>query len=64
MGAHTCAEADAWATALMVLGAGEGAEFARRLRLDALFLMRQGQTIRPRAVGPLFAAGPLNPIAR
>ena len=40
--ARTCAEADAWATALMVLGPGEGAELARRLRLDALFLTREG----------------------
>jgi thiamine biosynthesis lipoprotein len=29
-----------------------------------LFLMREGQTIRPRAVGALFAAGPLNQVAR
>ena len=55
--ARTCAEADAWATALMVFGAGEGAELARRLGLDGLFLVREGQTIRPRAVGALFATG-------
>lgn len=62
--ARTCAEADAWATALMVLGPGEGAELARRLRLDALFLMREGETIRSRAVGPLFADGPFSQAAR
>lgn len=62
--ARTCAEADAWATALMVLGPGEGAELAKRLRLDALFLVREGQAIRPRAVGALFAAGPLKQVAR
>ncbi|MBN9451371.1 MAG: FAD:protein FMN transferase [Bosea sp.] len=62
--ARTCAEADAWATALMVLGAGEGAELARRLGLDALFLMREGQTIRSRAVGALFTAAPLNRAVR
>ena len=62
--ARTCAEADAWATALMVLGSGEGAKLARRFGLDALFLIREGETIRPQAVGALFAAGPLNQVAR
>lgn len=38
--APTCAEADAWATALMVLGAGTGGDLARRLGLEALFLLR------------------------
>ncbi len=38
--ARTCAEADAWATALMVLGPDRGAELARRRGLDALFLLR------------------------
>ncbi len=53
--AGTCAAADAWATALMVLGAKAGAELARRMRLDALFLLRAGDTgLRPEAVGTLF----------
>ncbi len=38
--ARSCAEADAWATALMVLGPGRGAALATGLGLDALFLMR------------------------
>lgn len=38
--ARTCAEADAWATALMVLGAEKGAALARRTGMDALFLLR------------------------
>ncbi|MCB1500816.1 MAG: FAD:protein FMN transferase, partial [Bauldia sp.] len=38
--ARTCAEADAWATALMVLGPDKGAALARRSGLDALFLLR------------------------
>lgn len=38
--ARTCAEADAWATALMVLGSDNGAMLARRSGLDALFLLR------------------------
>src|SRR5690606_41078725 len=33
---QSCAEADAWATAIMVLGEGEGGLLARRLGLDAL----------------------------
>ncbi|GLQ82801.1 FAD:protein FMN transferase [Mesorhizobium huakuii] len=38
--APTCAEADAWATALMVLGPDKGGDIARRLGIDALFLLR------------------------
>ncbi|WP_415183866.1 FAD:protein FMN transferase [Phaeovulum sp.] len=38
--APTCAEADAWATALLVLGAKAGAALARQLGIDALFLVR------------------------
>lgn len=57
--APSCAEADAWATALMVLGEGAGAALARRRGLDALFLMRgEGGGIRPLAIGPVFAPPP------
>lgn len=59
--ARTCAEADAWATALMVLGPEAGVKLARQLRLDALFLLREGEAgIRPEAVGSLFS-GELRP---
>ncbi len=54
--ARTCAEADAWATALMVLGPKAGAELAVRLGLDALFLMRGACGIRVHAAGTLFRA--------
>lgn len=56
--AGTCAEADAWATALMVLGADAGADLARAHRLNALFLLRGATAagIRPLAVGPIFGA--------
>jgi thiamine biosynthesis lipoprotein len=37
-----CESADAWATALMVLGPEAGCEFAERKGLPALFLVRQG----------------------
>ena len=50
----SCAEADAWATALMVQGPQVGGELAARLSLDALFLMREAGGIRTHAVGALF----------
>ena len=52
--ARTCAEADAWATALMVLGPQAGGELASRLGLHALFLIREAGVIRTHAVGALF----------
>jgi thiamine biosynthesis lipoprotein len=57
--AGTCAEADAWATALMVLGPQAGSELARRLHLDALFLLREGKEVRSQPVGLLFGGGSL-----
>ncbi len=54
---RTCAEADAWATALMVLGSKTGAVLARRLSFNVLFLLRaEGTTIRCEAVGDLFTS--------
>jgi thiamine biosynthesis lipoprotein len=56
VGAATCAEADAWATALMVLGPTEGARLAEHHGLSALFLLRDGgTTLRNLGYGPLFA---------
>ena len=52
--AETCMEADAWATALMVKGGLEGAPFAQRLNLSALFVEREGEQFRQIRVGPLF----------
>jgi thiamine biosynthesis lipoprotein len=55
--ARTCAEADAWATALMVLGSKIGGEVARSRYLNALFLSRDSRgNIRSEAVGPIFDA--------
>ena len=53
--ARTCAEADAWATALMVLGVEGGVPMARQHGLDALFLVpgAAGAT-ESHAVGRLF----------
>ncbi|KGM87856.1 Membrane-associated lipoprotein involved in thiamine biosynthesis [Roseovarius mucosus DSM 17069] len=57
--AQTCAEADGWATALMVLGPDAGATLARQRGLDALFLLREeGQSLRSIGVGRLFSAEP------
>ena len=54
--AGTCILADAWATALMVKGAGEGAEMARRLNLNALFIERDGAGLCQTGVGPLLGS--------
>ena len=53
--AGSCAEADGWATALMVLGAEKGAALARRRGLNALFLMRgEGGRVEALGTGYLF----------
>ena len=56
--ARTCAEADAWATALMVKGSLEGAKLARRCNLNALFIDREGDHLRETRVGRLFETRP------
>jgi thiamine biosynthesis lipoprotein len=56
--ARTCMEADAWATAMMVLGVDRGQALAQELGLDALFLTRQGTGIVSRAAGSLFTEDP------
>jgi thiamine biosynthesis lipoprotein len=57
--ARSCAEADAWATALMVLGPDEGVKFARKRGLDALFLLRDDDGIaRGMGVVGLFSQAP------
>jgi len=57
--APTCTEADAWATALMVLGVDGGARFARQTGLDALFLSRNDAgDVQRLGVGSLFLIKP------
>ncbi|WP_335949260.1 FAD:protein FMN transferase [Salipiger bermudensis] len=57
--ARSCAEADAWATALMVLGAERGADLARQRGLDALFLLRDDEgNAMGVGVGRLFSEEP------
>jgi len=49
--APCCMDADAYATALMVLGEDAGCEQARRIGLDALFVAREGEGLRTRGTG-------------
>jgi thiamine biosynthesis lipoprotein len=49
--ASSCMDADAYATALMVLGPEKGPDFARRKQLDALFLLRDGTRIQAIGTG-------------
>lgn len=52
----SCMAADAWATVLMVLGETAGPAFAAARGIEALFLIRDGETIREHLAG---AAGDL-----
>jgi len=52
--AETCIDADAWATALMVLGTDRGAKLAMRQGLSALFIDRSGDELHQTPVGPNF----------
>lgn len=55
--ANTCAEADAWATALMVAGPQAGAAVAAQQGLSALFLLRDDAGgLRTEGYGRLFCA--------
>ncbi|MGI9329595.1 MAG: FAD:protein FMN transferase [Gammaproteobacteria bacterium] len=60
--ADDCTTADAWATALTVMGSEEGYELATRQGLSALFISRNGETFTERmtpAFMERFAAGQL-----
>ncbi len=52
--AANCTDADAWATALLVLGPEAGAPLARRHDLDVLFVCREGNALTEVGVGPRF----------
>lgn len=56
--APTCTDADAYATALMVLGAQPGRAHAERHGLDALFVVRDGDALRTIGCGAFADAGP------
>ncbi|MEO5807929.1 FAD:protein FMN transferase [Devosia sp.] len=55
--AEHCAVADAWATALMVLGEHEGPVLAEQLGLDALFTLRRNGILHEIGIGA-FAQAP------
>ncbi len=56
---RTCVEADAWATALTVLGLDRGLALARKRGLDALFLLRDDKgSVRGVGIGQLFSERP------
>ena len=57
--ADNCMKADAWATAITVLGADAGLQAARQQKLETLIVVRDGQQLRSLATGrfePLIAA--------
>ncbi|MCC3305092.1 FAD:protein FMN transferase [Sneathiella sp. HT1-7] len=49
--AENCMDADAWATAFMILGSRNGKNLAQRLGLSAIFIDRDGETLRESRVG-------------
>ena len=49
--ARTCMEADAWATALLVAGPGEGLAMAQRRGLEVLFLLRRPEGLVEMGLG-------------
>lgn len=49
--ARTCMHADAWATALLVAGPGEGLAMAQRRGLEALFLLRRPEGLVEMGLG-------------
>jgi thiamine biosynthesis lipoprotein len=57
--ARSCMHADAWATALLVAGPGEGLALAQRMGLEALFLLRKAEGLVEMGLGR-FAAAPVN----
>ena len=56
--ASSCMEADAWSTALMVLGPTEGKALAGKYGFDALFVERSDGALRQIGIGRVFEAAP------
>jgi thiamine biosynthesis lipoprotein len=55
--ADTCMEADAWATALMVMGEADGAAFADAKGLNALYILRTRSGLVQHRIGAVFCSG-------
>jgi len=56
--ASTCMEADAWSTALMVLGPTKGRAFAEKHGFDALIVERSDTALRQVGIGRIFEPMP------
>lgn len=54
----SCMEADAWSTALMVLGRAEGRALAEKYGLDALLVERSDGALRQIGIGRVFETAP------
>ncbi len=59
--ASSCMDADAWATALMVLGPGEGRALAQKHDFDALLVERRDGTLIQIGIGRVFEATSTGP---
>ena len=59
--ASSCMDADAWSTALMVLGPGEGRALAQKHDLDALLVERRDGTLIQIGIGRVFEATSTGP---
>lgn len=55
--AKTCIEADAWATALLVMGPVAGLALARAKSMNALFVTRSPEGLEQMGAGPVFETG-------
>ena len=56
--ARQCMHADAWATALLVAGPGEGLALAQRMGLEALWMLRRGNGLVTVGLGRFGAGSP------
>lgn len=58
--ARQCVHADAWATALLVAGPGEGLALAQRMGLEALWMLRRGNGLVTLGLGRFGSGAPAN----
>jgi thiamine biosynthesis lipoprotein len=58
--APSCMQADAWSTALLVAGPGEGLAMAQRMGMDVLFLLRRGASLTELGLGRFGRAADLS----
>lgn len=58
--ARQCMHADAWATALLVAGPGEGLALAQRMGLEALWMLRRGNGLVTLGLGRFGSGAPAN----